>query len=148
MITNERHYRSTLRQAELLRAAAERARNERPRETVDPRVHKAMIDGLTGELEMLRHQLRRYERVKAGTITTRRLRGLADLPDALIEGRIARGWSHRELAERLGMPEQQVQRHEQQRYAKASLTTIVRVADTLEIELHPEVRFGNRDEAA
>lgn len=148
MIANERQYRSTLRQSDLLRAAADEARRDGPRDGVDPRIHAAMIDGLTSELEMLRRQLRRYERVKAGTITTRRLQGLRELPDALIEGRIARNWSHREFGERLGMPEQQVQRHEQQRYAKASLATIVRVADTLGIQLHPEVRFGSREHLA
>jgi HTH-type transcriptional regulator/antitoxin HigA len=147
MIANERQYRSTRRQVEELEQAVTAARSSRPRAGVDPRVHAAMVAGIEGELDQLRRQLLRYERLKAGAITTRGLNGLADLPEALIEARIARNWSHRELAQALGMHEQQVQRHEQQRYAKASLATIVRVADTLGMELHPRVRFGGRDAA-
>lgn len=148
MIANERQYRSTSAQIDELTRALAEARRARPRRGVDPRIHAAMVDGIDGELHALRRQVRRYERVKAGAVTTRRLRGLADLPDALIEGRIARNWSQRELATRLSIAEQQVQRYERQRYANASLATLVRVADTLEVELHPEVRFGGRGDRA
>ena len=48
----------------------------------------------------------------------------SDLGSLLIQARIARGWSQRELGERLGIHMQKVQQYEAGEYAGASVTRI------------------------
>ena len=56
---------------------------------------------------------------------------LNDLPQALIRARIASGLSQRELAMRLGLKEQQIQRYEATKYASASLSRVIEVAQAI-----------------
>jgi transcriptional regulator with XRE-family HTH domain len=53
------------------------------------------------------------------------------LPEALIDDRKKLGLTQRELAERLGVKEQQIQRYEATRYQSASLKRIVEVAEAM-----------------
>ena len=57
------------------------------------------------------------------------------LPQALPQGRIAAGLSQKELAERLGLKEQQIQRDEATDDASASLTRICEVARSLGLKV-------------
>lgn len=56
---------------------------------------------------------------------------LAGLGDALIKARVARGWTQRQLADRLGVAEQQIQRSEATAYRSASLARLSDIADAL-----------------
>lgn len=56
---------------------------------------------------------------------------LAGLADALIKARVARNWTQRQLAARLGAAEQQVQRYESTSYRTASLARLCDIADAL-----------------
>jgi transcriptional regulator with XRE-family HTH domain len=53
----------------------------------------------------------------------------------LSRARIARGWTHRDLANALGTSEQQVQKDERGGYRKASLTRLERVASILGVRI-------------
>jgi HTH-type transcriptional regulator/antitoxin HigA len=142
MIVNERQYQASRKQVELFERALEDARDSTPRAGLDPKIHAAMVDGIHGELQDLRKQVRRYEQVKAGKVTTRKIKRVADLPEALIEARIARNLTHKQLAEQMGMAEQQIQRYEKERYGKTSLNRLAQIADALGVELGAEVRFA------
>ena len=140
MITNERQHRiarSEIRRFEEALAAAE----EHPPSDVHPRLHKAMIDGLRSQLDELREEVDRYEFLRAGKVRRRVLTSLLDLPDALIEGRIVRRLTQKELAKRLGIPEQQVQRYEQTRYAGVSLERLNEVAEAVGLRVKKTVEF-------
>jgi HTH-type transcriptional regulator / antitoxin HigA len=52
-------------------------------------------------------------------------------PQLLISWRIARHWTQRQLADRLGMHENQIQKYEAEDYSCASLETITRIAAIL-----------------
>jgi HTH-type transcriptional regulator/antitoxin HigA len=54
------------------------------------------------------------------------------VPDLLIKYRIAKHLTQRELAQLLGLHEQQIQKYESTNYGAASLDTICRIADVLE----------------
>ncbi len=56
---------------------------------------------------------------------------LADIGVELVAARIARGLSQRELAERVGVHQQQIARWEKERYACVSLARLSRVAEEL-----------------
>ena len=69
--------------------------------------------------------------------------GLEGLADALIQARIAAGLTQEELAERLGLKKQQVQRYEATRYATANLKRLNAVADALEVSVTSNVAFAH-----
>lgn len=105
----------------------------------DPRLLKAERDGLESQLQELREQVAEYEALQAGERGVIQLRSISELPRALIQARIAAGMSHRELAERLGLREQQVQRYEATDYAGANLERLQAVADALGLEIREDI---------
>jgi len=141
VITNERQYRITKSEARKFEQAIAIARGREPSPDVDPRIHQAMIESLESELAVLREQLDHYEALKAGKVKSRKVRSLRDLPVVLIEGRIAARLTQRQLAQRLGLPEQQIQRYEATLYASVSLERLQEVADTLGLEIEERVKY-------
>ena len=79
---------------------------------------------LRGTLSLSRLQLSEYEALKAGDFELDQLGVVSGLPAMLIKARIARGMSQRDLAERIGLKEQQIQRYEATDYASVSLSRI------------------------
>src|SRR6202012_4863103 len=73
-----------------------------------PLVRRAQRDAVAGQLQTLEEEIGEYERLKSGEVTRFEVDALAGLPDALIKARIAAGLSQRELADRLGLKEQQI----------------------------------------
>lgn len=142
MITNELQYRITKSEARKFEQAIAAARGREPDPDVHPRIHQAMIESLESELAVLREQLERYEALKAGKVRSRKARSLRELPIVLIEGRIVAGLTQRQLAKRLDLPEQQIQRYEATLYAGASLQRLQEVADTLGLEIEEHARYA------
>jgi DNA-binding Xre family transcriptional regulator len=142
VITNERQYRITKSEARKFEQAVAAARGREPSPDVDPRLHQAMIESLESELAILRDDLDRYEALKAGKVKKRRIHSLRELPVLLIEGRIAAGLTQRQLAERLGIPEQQIQRYESTMYSGVSLDRLQDVADALGLEIEERVTYA------
>jgi transcriptional regulator with XRE-family HTH domain len=151
MIRNERQYRTTLRQRQMLAEALDdlggrripSPSGEARREADD---QAAMIielqrASLVGQLTELDTQVHEYEQLRAGQFAAARVASLADLPDALVRARIAAGLSQRELAARLGLKEQQVQRYEADHYAAASLSRLREVMTALGVELEGDVEL-------
>ena len=138
MITTERQYRIT-------KAAAERFAQALAHEAqgahLDPRLRQAMREGIESELQILREQLAEYEALRSGRIAVLELDSLTALPDALIRARIAAGLTQKELATRLGLKEQQIQRYEATRYSGASLERVQAVAEALGVKIHERVIF-------
>lgn len=102
-------------------------------------VREGMRAGMESQLADLRAEVAEYEALRAGRVRELELHSLAELPDALIRARIAAGFSQKELASRLGMKEQQVQRYEATRYAGATLARVQAIADALGVEIHERV---------
>ena len=69
--------------------------------------------------------------MKAGEFRLDRLAAVDELPTVLIKARISQGLSQKDLAERIGLKEQQIQRYEATDYASASLSRIKEVASAL-----------------
>ena len=96
---------------------------------------------LLAERQDVRTLLDAYELAKEGDYSALVKRAGNDPGMALIVARIASGHSQKELARRLGLKEQQVQRYEADRYRSISLSNYKRVAHVL--GLHWEIRFAN-----
>jgi HTH-type transcriptional regulator/antitoxin HipB len=135
MIANERQYRvagAQLRRFE--EALAARAASD-PGADIAPRIVQATGDAIASERDELRAQLARYEDLRSGRVAQRGLCSLRGLPVALIEGRIAARMTQRDLAKRLGIPEQQVQRWETNGYTGVALERLQEIADALGLQM-------------
>jgi len=139
MIENERQYRITKAQLARLKEALERSRTKAA--GFDRRLHQAMIDGLESQIAELEEELATYENLKVGAVTTVELRSLADLPELLIKARLARGYTQAELAKRLGLKPQQIQRYEATHYRSVSFERLVEIAQALDLDLHETVQL-------
>lgn len=142
MITNQRQYGITKTQLAKFEEALEQQRSSSPSPGVHPRIHQAMQDAIESQIVDLRAELQRYDDLRSGRVASRTLTSLRELPVALIEGRIAARLSQRELAERLGLPEQQVQRWEANGYSGVSVDRLQDIADALGIQLRETVEYA------
>ena len=137
MIKNERQYRITKAHAERFEQAIADARST-PRPAIHPKLRKAELDGLRSQLEDLKHELRDYEDLRSGKRRAIALDSIEDLPKTLIQARIAAGLSHEELASRIGVKPQQIQRYEATNYQSASLERVNEIVRALGVTLrHP-----------
>ena len=107
----------------------------------DDRKGCAMIAGMNSQLEDLREQVGDYQALREGKIKGRVLHSIRELPDALIEGRIARRFTQKQLSQKLGIPEQQIQRYEQTRYSGASIERLGEVADALQLTIRKTIEY-------
>ncbi|MGH2410915.1 MAG: helix-turn-helix domain-containing protein [Chloroflexota bacterium] len=137
MITNERQYRITKAAIHEFEEALDRL------ETVEahrpPERRRVMREATESQLEELREQVAEYDALRSGRVQVLELNSLGELPDALIRARVASGLTQKELAARLGLKEQQIQRYEATRYAGVSLDRIQAVAEALGTQIRERV---------
>jgi DNA-binding XRE family transcriptional regulator len=149
VIKNERQYRITKAQAERFAAALsalvpapEGVTGIHP-DPVHPFIHpllrQAEREALESQLGDLQEQMAEYEALASGGQHTFVSDGFDGLASSLIRARIASGLSQRELAERLGLKEQQVQRYEATEYSSASLSRVREVVRALGATVREEV---------
>lgn len=136
MIKNQRQYRITKSQAQKLKVTL--AKPVDGKSNLHPALRKAQEDALRSQLDELQAELREYESLRARGGKSLKSASLEELPQTLIQARIGRGITQRELADRLGLKEQQVQRYEATNYASASLTRVQQVARALGLRLQVE----------
>ena len=102
------------------------------------------MDALSSQLADLESELSEYESLKAGEFQLDSLKVVADLPSILIKARIAQGLSQKELAERIGLKEQQIQRYEATDYASANLARIKEVVSAFGVEINSAASTPDR----
>lgn len=144
MIKNERQYRITKAQAEKFAAALEAlpstdAHDHGVAVSVHPLIVKAQRDALESQYADLRGQIAEYEALRSGAHRVLEANSWAELPQVLIRARIAAGLSHKDLADRLGIQEQQVQRYEATGYSSASFERLGEVMRALGVQIREEV---------
>lgn len=134
MITNERQYAITKARAEQFRQALAKSaiRGAKP---LLPRALKAMREGIESQLQDLQEELAEYEELQGGAVTTIVASSILELPVALVKARIVRNWTQKELGERLGFPEQQIQRYEATLYKGVAVERLQEVADALKVRV-------------
>lgn len=130
MIKNERQYRITKAQAARFSKALDNLRHQ-PNPELHPMIARAQQDALRSQLADLDNELREYESLKSGDFPMESLKVVSEVPSVLIKARIATGLSQRDLAERVGLKEQQIQRYEATDYATANLARIMEVVSAL-----------------
>ena len=141
MIKNERQYRITKTQAEKFASALSDAQSK---EYTDPLLAELERNALKSQLDELSQQIDEYEELQAGTRSVIDVDSFAELPDALVKARIAAGLSQKNLADRLELKEQQIQRYEATDYRTASLARLQEIVQALGISVRGKVFLPNQ----
>lgn len=131
MIYNERQYKITLKQLESLTAAM----NVLPLNEDMDWLQVAQRDALRSQIGDLEAQLSEYSLIKEGKIRYSESADLSSLPKVLIQARIGKGLSQKDLADTLNMPPQQIQRYEASGYMGASLARLIEIANVLGVSV-------------
>jgi ribosome-binding protein aMBF1 (putative translation factor) len=139
MIKNERQYRITKSWVQKFTQTLARL-DAHPEESaaLHPLLQKAERDGLKSQIETLQQEVAEYEALANGRPRLFLQDSFAELPRTLIKARIAAGLSQKELAGRLGLKEQQIQRYEATEYASASLERVGAVIQALGLTVREE----------
>jgi transcriptional regulator with XRE-family HTH domain/Zn-dependent peptidase ImmA (M78 family) len=142
MITNERQLQFSKVQALRFRESlAELEEGALEGSDLHPLMRQTQIDAVRGQLGSLLAEIREYEELRSGKTPIIELDSLAELPDGLIRARIAAGLTQKDLAERLGVHEQQIQRYEASRYQSATFSRIVDVADAIGLKVRKQLEI-------
>lgn len=130
MIKNEHQFRVTQGQIERF----EQALAEPSRRGFASAVRRK---ALRSQLNDLQAEAQEYVALCSGAYKPRPPMGFLDVGRFLIQTRLARGWTQRELAELSGLHEQQIQRYEANDYEQASLARICEIAHALGVDHVP-----------
>lgn len=142
MITNERQYKITKAALDKLEESIKEFDFPKGEEAAGTKtLAKAHLDALASERQVLADQVSEYEVLRSGAIADFTTESLHELPVLLVKARIAKGMSQRQLAERLGVKEQQIQRYEAEKYGSASLRRLIEVAEALGLHISKRARL-------
>lgn len=138
MIKNEKQYKITRGQLSLLKKALE-SPVDVANEEVHPLLIKAQYDAVQNQYNELYKQIEVYELLKEGNFNQLDFESFDLLPQGLIKARIAKGLSQKDLANRLGLKEQQIQKYEATEYASASFERLKQVISALDVKVREEI---------
>lgn len=106
-----------------------------------PEVVVQVAGMMRGERDRLAAAISAYEKAKdTGSAADLEMLAGRDPGLTLIVARIAKGYSQRDLAWRLGLKEQQIQRYEAERYGQISLKNYERIASLLGVRLSADIQ--------
>lgn len=131
MIKNEREYRITkasLRKVEDALAHIQTLRKDGKHDAAKLKLQELATKSMLGDLQ---DQIADYEKLKKGKFSATALNLVEAVPSNLIRARIALGWTQKDLAERLGTSEQQIQKYEATDYESASFRKIIEIVSIL-----------------
>ena len=143
MITNEVQYRATRAHLAKFEEAALNLAARQGRS----KLAQLELDAVRAQADDLRTEIEEYELLRSGGVSSFAANSLEDLAVLLVKARIARGWTQRQLADALGIAEQQVQRYESTGYRAASLARICDVAAALGVTVTEKAVLGSPDAA-
>ncbi len=130
MILSDKQYNVSKTELAKLMAALSAAET---REAAQNWLKQAEIDALKSQVAEIESELADYDLLKSGQIAFSKT-SLEDLPLMLIQARIAAGMSQTDLAKKLGMNPQQIQRYEASNYMGASLAKLTEVSRALGVK--------------
>ena len=107
-------------------------------------LRKIELDALRSQIADLEAEMAEYNLLRLGKVSFSETCSLSELPRVLVQARIAKGLTQTDLAERLNMKPQQVQRYEATNYMSASLARLIEVASVLEVKISEILRGCGR----
>jgi HTH-type transcriptional regulator/antitoxin HigA len=147
MINNERQYKISKLEADRFKEALDQHDEiELIKQGIDPLIAAAQREALSEQLSDLNEDIARYEALRSGEVKEFLCTDASKIGDMLIEARISKGLSQRELAATLGMKEQQIQRYEQEKYLSANLVRVNEVLLALSLSFSARCELVQKNE--
>lgn len=106
---------------------------------LEPGMRQVSIDSLRAFCDQLRQELAHYDELRAGRREFA-LSSFEELPQALVQARIAAGLTQKQLAQKLGVKPQQIQRYEANGYKGVAWDTAACVAEALDLSFQALLR--------
>jgi HTH-type transcriptional regulator / antitoxin HipB len=99
--------------------------------TMPPNQFEGIQHSFQTQIDRMETELQEYDDLKAGKIEIK-MGSIEDLPKVLIQKRISLGMTQKELADKLGIKEQMVQRYESNGYESISYHRLTEVWNALD----------------
>ena len=131
MIYTDRQYSITSSQLAELENALSATKE---RDFDQPWLKQAEIDALNSQIAELESELAEYKLLTSGQVSFSKAYALEELPRVLVQARISSGMNQTDLANRLNLKPQQVQRYEATDYMSASLARLIEVSRALGVK--------------
>jgi DNA-binding XRE family transcriptional regulator len=128
MIQNEHQYKVTQGAIKDFQQAIERLLEQS--EVLKPLQISLVQKSFQAQIDELQAQLQEYDDLKAGRVEIK-MGSIEDLPKVLIQKRISLGMTQKDLATKLGIKEQMVQRYESNGYESISYQRLTEVWNAL-----------------
>jgi transcriptional regulator with XRE-family HTH domain len=131
MIKNKKQYRVAKSQLAKLKAALDASINttvEMPKE-----IYEVMIAGIQSQIDESELKIAEFESLSEASKLS--VSSMKDIGQLLIKARIARGYTQKELAEKINKTQQQIQQYEASEYKSANLTKLTEVAQALGVDV-------------
>jgi HTH-type transcriptional regulator/antitoxin HigA len=142
MILNQRQYNVTKAQIKRLQKTLDLSKGKKGE--MDERIYSAMIAGIKSQINELKGQLKEYEKIQKAKAL---YYSLENLPNVLIQARVARGWTQKKLAEKLNVDPQQIQRYEKTGYSSVSLERAIEIFQVMGIDLKGRISLQSKNVA-
>lgn len=130
MILNQRQLKIT--QAQIRRLAKTLALSKEKKRAMDEKIYKPMIAGIESQIGELKSQVQEYEKIRKAKALSYNLDNLHNL---LIQARVAKGLTQKQLADRLKIDARQIQRYEKTNYSSVSLERVIDICKALGISI-------------
>lgn len=134
MIKNDKQHQVTKKRLMEFNAALNEI-NEQAQ--IDPLLKQLQVNAIKSQIDDFEKDVAEYENLKSGTVNYIVIDSIENLHEALIKGRLAKGLTQGDLAIKLKLKEQQIQRYEACNYSTASLPRIFQIANELEVRFYP-----------
>lgn len=131
MIFSDHQYKVSLAELEKLQKALDVALADAESENW---IKAVQIDALRSQISDIEAEIAEYNSLKSGETDFTKNFALEELPHVLVRARIAAGMSQSDLAQKLGMKPQQIQRYEATDYMGASLARLIEVSNALNVK--------------
>ncbi len=145
MIKNERQYKITKANARKFREALSSPEVQSEDNAIDPIIVNATQNAIRSQIEELESQIQEYEELKTGRVRIVEADSLGTLSRTLIKARIAAGLTQQDLATKLDLKPQQIQRYEESDYQTASLSRLIDVADAIGLHIKHRTYLGDSE---
>jgi HTH-type transcriptional regulator/antitoxin HigA len=139
LVLNDRDYKTAkARSAQLRAALGQHAVVDDLTSGLSAEIAAARREALKAESNRLLEEIGKYEQLRASGHPATEF-ATDDLGMLPIIARIARRLSQRQLADRIGVSEQQIQRYESDRYSSIGLSRYQKILESLGVHLHPKL---------
>ena len=129
MIKSEKQYRITIQKLQEFKESLI-ALNSNDREDL---MNSIMINSIKSQIQTFKRELSEYEFLKS-TKPNVLVSKIEDLPQVLIKARISKGLTQGQLAAKMGLKEQQIQRYEATNYSTVSFNRLIGISKSIGLD--------------